>query len=37
MLTNILVETGATLLILLALVITCAVLWAIHPPRGPHR
>ncbi len=33
--TNALIELGATMLILAALLITCAVLWDARPPRGP--
>ncbi len=37
MLTDALIEYGATALLLLALLITCAVLWDARPPHGPHR
>ncbi|MDR7299946.1 hypothetical protein [Haloactinomyces albus] len=32
-----LIELGATVLLLLALLITCTALWDIHPPKGPQR
>jgi hypothetical protein len=37
MLTDILIELGVTVLVLSALVITCAVLLDARPPRGPQR
>lgn len=37
MTTEILVELALSALILVALLITCAVLRDIRPPRGPHR
>lgn len=34
---TLLVDVGTTLLMLCALLLTCAVLWDARPPRGPHR
>lgn len=35
--TQVLVEFVATVIVLAALLITCAVLWGARPPRGPQR
>lgn len=35
--TDILIEIAVTALVLTALVITCAVLSDVHPPRGRHK
>ncbi len=37
MLTDQLIEFGATVLLLFTFLVTCAVLWDARPPRGPHR
>lgn len=37
MLTDILIELGVTVLVLSALLITCAVLLSARPPGGPHQ
>ena len=37
MLTELLLEIGATVLLFSTLLITCAVLWGARPPRGPRR
>lgn len=36
MFTSLVIEYGATALLLFAFLVTCAVLWDVRPPRGPH-
>lgn len=37
MLADVIIEFGTLVLMLSALLITCAVLWDVRPPRGPRR